>query len=87
MNAYTLSFSRFISRLGNEFPAPDWFVQGYRPSMDSELWMARGKFQSTVSIVKTRGHKAWSVLTYRVFDIPSQGSKPFEERLKLLHNS
>src|SRR5204862_6869700 len=44
---------RFISRLGNEFHAPDWFAKGLPETpLDGELWVERKAFQKTVSIVR-----------------------------------
>jgi DNA ligase-1 len=73
---------RFVSRLGNTFVAPDWFVEGL-PSdpLDGELWMARGAFQKTVSIVRRQDEsKHWEQLRYLIFDAP-RVEQPFEERL------
>jgi len=75
--------STFISRLGNNFEAPDWFIAGLPSSMplDGELWGGRGKFQSTVGIVKTKDKgDRWKEITYQVFDAPGLHDKTFEER-------
>jgi DNA ligase-1 len=73
--------SRFISRLGNEYRAPDWFVDGFPAEpLDGELWLDRQMFQRTVSIV--RRHDAsdkWKEITYVVFDAPALVA-PFEQR-------
>lgn len=73
--------SRFISRLGNEYRAPDWFVEGLpKEPLDGELWLDRQMFQRTVSIV--RRHDAsdhWKEITYVVFDAPALAST-FEHR-------
>jgi len=43
----------FISRLGNLYHAPDWFVAKLPPvPLDGELWAGRKLFQRTVSIVR-----------------------------------
>ena len=44
---------QFLSRQGNLFHAPDWFVAGL-PSepLDGEFWLGRKKFQRAVSIVR-----------------------------------
>jgi DNA ligase-1 len=78
--------NRFISRLGNEYRAPAWFVEGLpaRP-LDGELWLGRQMFQRTVSIV--RRHDAsdhWKEITYVIFDAPALES-PFEHRQAQLH--
>src|SRR5262249_25649064 len=44
---------QFLSRLGNLFHAPDWFVAGLpEVPLDGELWIGRKLFQRTVSIVR-----------------------------------
>ena len=44
---------QFLSRLGNLYHAPDWFVEGLPDvPLDGELWMERKMFQRTVSIVR-----------------------------------
>jgi DNA ligase-1 len=60
---------RFISRLGNEFHAPDWFAKGLPETpLDGELWVERKAFQKTVSIVR-RQDKATTIRV--VFDAPA----------------
>ncbi|KAH3767555.1 DNA ligase [Pelomyxa schiedti] len=76
----------FLSRLGNVFAAPNWYVQGL-PSdlcLDGELWCGRGKFQEAVSIVKTMNSPQWPSVSYQVFDAPmvDNGKAPFEERIE-----
>src|SRR5579863_836721 len=44
---------QFVSRQGNLFHAPDWFVAGLPDeALDGELWLGRKAFQRTVSIVR-----------------------------------
>lgn len=80
--------STFWSRQGNEFLAPDWFVEGLPETpLDGELWMARGAFQKTVGIVKRQDRgKLWADLKYVVFDAPDHGGV-FEDRLDFLHQT
>ncbi len=52
--------------------------------LDGELFGGRGKFQSTVSIVKSAGSDRWKELNYQVFDAPGLAHKPFEERLEAI---
>ena len=78
---------RFLSRQGNEFLAPEWFVRALPPTpLDGELWIDRQKFQRTVSVVRRqdRGH-AWKEIKYVVFDAPAQPG-PFEDRVGYLHD-
>src|SRR5262249_36088719 len=45
--------TQFLSRQGNRFHAPDWFVAGLPETpLDGELWLDRKKFQRAVSIVR-----------------------------------
>jgi DNA ligase 1 len=53
-------------------------------TLDGELFSGRGTFQSTVSVVKTLNSPHWKTIVFHVFDIPSLGSKPFEERYEKL---
>jgi DNA ligase-1 len=73
---------RFLSRLGNEYFAPAWFIEGLPPiPLDGELWGGRKKFQRTVSIARRQDQTdAWRELSFLVFDAPSLDA-PFEERL------
>jgi DNA ligase-1 len=73
--------SRLISRLGNTFSAPDWFVAGLPgEKLDGELWIARKAFQRTVGVVRRQDRpKAWEEVRYVVFDAPEVPG-PFEER-------
>jgi DNA ligase-1 len=76
---------RFLSRKGNLFLAPEWFLEGM-PDMplDGELWVGRKKFQSTVGIVKSQDRSEdWRGLRYVVFDAPAYGGE-FEARLRFL---
>jgi len=74
--------SRLISRLGNAFHAPDWFVAGLPSTpLDGELWAGRKKFQRAVSIARRQDRgDTWRELSYVVFDAPSSDG-PFEQRL------
>ncbi|MDA1017649.1 MAG: DNA ligase, partial [Planctomycetota bacterium] len=73
---------RFLSRQGNEYQAPDWFIAGLPDSpLDGELWIDRKKFQKTVSIVRRQDRSNhWRDVRYLVFDAP-EATGAFEERL------
>ena len=80
--------TKFLSRLGNEYHAPDWFTEGLpKTPLDGELWLGRGAFQRTVSIVRRQDKSEhWREIKFVVFDAPSaKGS--FEERLAFLRES
>lgn len=74
-----------ISRLGNTFHAPDWFVAGLPDlPLDGELWIGRKTFQRAVSIVRRQDKSdLWKEVIYVAFDAPTVEA-PFEERLALV---
>jgi DNA ligase 1 len=74
--------ARFISRLGNTYHAPDWFLEGLPSTpLDGELWCGRKKFQRCVSIARRQDKSdQWRELTYVVFDAPAMKA-PFEQRI------
>ena len=76
---------QFLSRQGNLYHAPDWFIDGL-PSvpLDGELWIDRKAFQRTVSIVRRQDKgEQWKSVRFLVFDAPSQ-SGAFEDRMGYL---
>lgn len=81
--------SKFISRLGNEYHAPDFFKREMPRGikLDGELFAGRKKFQETVSTVRklVPSEPEWSNITYVVFDTLSDDGT-FEERQETLRN-
>jgi len=79
---------QFLSRQGNLFHAPDWFVAGLpEVPLDGELWLDRKRFQRTVSIVRRQDKsELWKELRFLIFDAP-QAEGGFEERLKFLQDA
>jgi DNA ligase-1 len=78
---------QFISRQGNLFHAPDWFIE-HLPStpLDGELWLDRKAFQRTVSIVRRQDKSDhWREISFLVFDAPQAGGA-FEDRVKFLRD-
>ncbi|MBA3462442.1 MAG: DNA ligase [Deltaproteobacteria bacterium] len=76
--------TRFLSRLGNQFHAPDWFIADLPKDviLDGELWAGRKKFQRGVSIARRQDKSDdWRELTYVVFDAPAHDAA-FEQRLE-----
>ena len=73
--------SKLVSRLGNAFVAPDWFLEGLPDHpLDGELWTGRKRFQRTVSIVRRQdAGKEWQEVQFVVFDAPGL-AQPFEAR-------
>ena len=58
-------------------------------TLDGELFLGRKQFNETTSIVRTQDFhdQRWTLLKFMVFDIPSLGHKPFEERVAFLHQN
>lgn len=52
--------------------------------LSNQLFGGRGKFPETVSIVKSANSPLWKNIIFKVFDIPSEGSLPFEKRMEIL---
>jgi DNA ligase-1 len=79
--------SQFISRLGNMFHAPEWFVEGLPGEpLDGELWIGRKAFQRTTSIVRRQDKSDhWREVRYVVFDAPGHPGD-FEGRLAFFHD-
>ncbi|KAI5122801.1 hypothetical protein M0805_000144 [Coniferiporia weirii] len=80
---------RMLSRLGNAFTPPKWFIENFPEdvTLDGELFGGRGQFQSTVSIVKTPNTPRWEDITFQLFDVPSMGNEPFEDRYNWLKST
>lgn len=80
--------SQLISRQGNRYIAPDWFVAGFpEQPLDGELWINRGNFESLLSTVRkmTPVDAEWQNVKYMVFDSPASSSN-FTDRLKELES-
>jgi DNA ligase-1 len=79
---------QFLSRQGNLYHAPAWFVEGLPETpLDGELWIDRKKFQRTVSIVRRQDKSdLWNEVRFLVFDAPGAAGG-FEDRLKFLKDS
>jgi len=83
--ACVLGRQQFLSRLGNVYHAPDWFLRGLpATALDGELFLDRKSFQRTIAIVRRQDKTdLWKQIRYLVFDAPAHGGK-FEERLESL---
>ena len=79
---------QFLSRQGNLYHAPAWFIEGLPAvPLDGELWIDRKKFQRTVSIVRRQDkNDLWNEVQFLVFDAPA-ASGTFEERLSFLKDA
>ena len=73
-------------RGGQTVAAPAWFTADWpATAMDGELWSGRGKFEQTVSTVRSQvpNDAAWREIRFMVFDLPAQAGT-FSERLQAL---
>jgi DNA ligase-1 len=79
---------QFLSRQGNIYHAPDWFVDGLPAvPLDGELWIDRKKFQRTVSIVRRQDKSdLWNEVRFLIFDAPA-ATGGFEDRLAFLKDA
>ena len=79
---------QFLSRQGNVFHAPDWFVETLPDvPLDGELWLDRKAFQRTVSIVRRQDKSDhWKEVRYVIFDAPGTASS-FEDRMDFLKDT
>jgi len=79
---------QFLSRQGNLYHAPDWFVEGLPDGpLDGELWIDRKKFQRTVSIVRRQDKSdLWNEVRFLIFDAPA-ATGGFEDRLAFLKDA
>ncbi len=74
------------TRQGNLIHAPDYFVAELPRdiALDGELWIGHGKFEETVSIVRSETpDDRWKGVQFMVFDSP-QAKGTFEERMQFL---
>jgi DNA ligase-1 len=74
------------SRKGNVIHAPDYFLAELPRdiALDGELWIGYGKFEETISIVRSETpDDRWKRVHYMVFDAP-QAKGTFEQRMQFL---
>lgn len=73
------------SRNNNYFYPPKFFIKHFPDEiLDGELFLRRGAFEKTVSIVrKSEAHEGWKDIKYMIFDAPGLGGT-FRSRLKKL---
>jgi DNA ligase-1 len=76
---------QIVSRLGNVYHAPEWFVAGLPAHpLDGELFLARKSFQKTIAIVRRQDKSDhWKDIRFLIFDAPGHGGT-FEERVEAL---
>jgi DNA ligase-1 len=78
---------QFISRLGNAYHAPEWFIEGLPEfPLDGELFAGRGRFQHAVSVARRMDKgEGWKTLAFVVFDAPAL-DHGFEHRIRHLED-
>ena len=77
--------TKLLSRLGNVFHPPDWFVARLpKHALDGELFLARKSFQKTIGIVRRQDKSDhWKGIKFLIFDAPACDGV-FEERVEFL---
>lgn len=74
---------QLLTRAGNLIHAPQWFTAGWpRVPLDGELWVGRGQFETTMSIVRDLEPRDadWKRVHFNVFDLPAHPAQ-FTQRL------
>jgi DNA ligase-1 len=74
------------TRQGNPIHAPSYFISELPRDipLDGELWVGRGRFEETVSIVRSEmPDDRWKRVHFMVFDAP-KAKGTFEERMQFL---
>ena len=74
---------RLWTRGGNPVDAPAWFTAGWPDrALDGELWMGRGRFDETSTLVRNPpdDDAAWRGVRFLVFDLPDHGGR-FADRV------
>ena len=77
------------SRQGNIIHAPDYFLAELPRDipLDGELWIGHGKFEETISIVRSEiPDERWKRVHFMVFDAP-QVKGTFEHRMQFLRGT
>jgi len=77
------------SRQGNIIHAPDYFLAELPRDipLDGELWIGHGKFEETISIVRSETpDDRWKRVHFMVFDAP-QAKGAFEQRMQFLRGT
>ncbi|WP_456377142.1 DNA ligase [Thiolapillus sp.] len=63
---------QLLTRRGKHIAAPHWFTKDLPPfALDGELWIARGSFEETLSVVsRDQPHAGWRRVSYNIFELP-----------------
>jgi DNA ligase-1 len=74
---------QLLSRQGNRFNAPEWFVRDFpAQALDGELWIGRKKFEETMSTVSKTipVSDEWKQVSYQLFELP-HAKGTFQQRV------
>ncbi|MBD3587488.1 DNA ligase [Salinimonas sp. HHU 13199] len=77
---------KLVTRNGNKIHTPDWFIAGWPDTvMDGELWIARGQFEETASVVLSETpDNRWREVRLMLFDLPTLRA-PFYQRVEAMN--
>jgi len=78
---------QLVSRQGNVFNPPNWFTKNLPPfELDGELWIGRGQFEQTLSIVRRQQPTDdWRQVGFYIFEVPNQPGGLMARLSKLEH--
>lgn len=86
MRAYWTG-KEMLTRTGKKVHVPKWFADKlpHKVELDGELFVGRGKFQKTISVVRKIKpiDEEWTLIRYHVFDAPGL-DKPYEDRVEYI---
>jgi len=78
---------QLFTRQGNKIIAPEWFTKGWpNQPLDGELWNKRDNFQEIVSCVRRKSpdQTCWRTLKFNLFDLPTENSSTFDQRINTM---
>ena len=79
---------QLVSRGGNVIAAPAWFVANFpKVALDGELWLGRGQFAATLSIVSKDQpiDSEWQNIGYFMFELPDAAGS-FTQRIAAMQS-
>lgn len=77
---------KLLTRGGNRIRTPGWFTAGWPAEpLDGELWIGRGQFEATASIVRRMEpvDADWRRVHFVAFDLPASAAPFFARKLEL----
>lgn len=79
---------KLLTKQGKVIAAPYWFTKNWpQQPLDGELWIARNKFEETLSCTMqvTPNKICWQTVKFMIFDLPAS-KEQFSQRIKQMAN-